>query len=116
MKNNLYGMDPMDPNSFISKEKYKTNCVNFVGVGRVATNEVSEVEDNLKYMSERQQNSAKMARKAFQALGTPTLDDFKAMLCMNLIKNAKVTTKDINLAEKAFGPDVGYLKSKTTRS
>jgi hypothetical protein len=22
MENNLYGMDPMDPNSFISKEKY----------------------------------------------------------------------------------------------
>ena len=71
-------------------------------MGRVATNEeldkndVSEVEDNLKYMSKRQRSRAKMARKAFQALGAPTLDDFKAILRMNLIRNAKNTTTDIN--------------------
>ena len=116
MENNLYGMDPMDPNSFISKEKYDKKCVHFAGVGRVATNDESEVEDNLKYMSERQRNRAKKARKAFQALGTPTLDDFKAMLRMNLIRDAKITTTDINLAEKAFGPDVGSMKGKTARS
>ena len=38
------------------------------------------------------------------------------MIRMNLIKNNRVTTKDIVLAEKAFGPDVGELKGKTTRS
>ena len=38
------------------------------------------------------------------------------MLRMNLIKNSKITTADINLAEKAFGPDVGEIKGKTTRS
>ena len=32
MDNNLYGMDPMDPNSFISKEKYDKKCVHFAGV------------------------------------------------------------------------------------
>ena len=34
---------------------------------------------------------------------------------MNLIKDSEVTTEDINLAEKAFGPDVGALKGKTTQ-
>ena len=35
---------------------------------------------------------------------------------MNLIKNAKITTEDINLTEKAYGPDVGSIKAKTTRT
>ena len=78
MKNNLYGMDPSDPKSFISKEEYNNKSVQFAGVDRNV--EVSEVEDNLRFMSERQRKNAKLARKAFQALGTPTLDDFKAML------------------------------------
>jgi hypothetical protein len=34
---------------------------------------------------------------------------------MNLIRNNKVTTKDVNLAVKAFGLDVGGIKVKTTR-
>ena len=65
------------------------------------------VKNNLYLMSKRQQKKAKAARKAYQALGTPSTQDFKAMIRMNLIKNSKVTTEDINLAEKAFGPDVG---------
>ena len=74
------------------------------------------VGDNLKYMSERQQQRAKNARKVFQAIGTPTTQDIKAMIRMNLIKNAKITTEDINLTEKAYGPDVGSIKAKTTRT
>jgi len=32
------------------------------------------------------------------------------MIQMNLIKNNSVTTEDINLAAKAFGPDVATIK------
>jgi hypothetical protein len=49
-------------------------------------------------------------------MGTPTVSDLKAMIQMNLIKNNLVTTADINLATKAFGPDIGAIKGKTTRS
>jgi hypothetical protein len=49
-------------------------------------------------------------------MGTPTVDDLKAMIHMNLIKNNVVTMDDVNLAEKAYGPDVGGIKGKTTRS
>jgi hypothetical protein len=35
---------------------------------------------------------------------------------MNAINNLPVTIEDINLAEKMFGPDIGALKGKTTRS
>ena len=90
-------MDPSDPKSFVSKEEYNGIRVQFAGVDK--NNETSEIEDNLRYMSERQRNSAKRAREAFQALGTPTVEDFKAMLRMNLIRNAKITTNDINLAQ-----------------
>ena len=34
---------------------------------------------------------------------------------MNLIKNSGTSSKDVTLAEKAFGPDIGALKGKTTR-
>ena len=38
------------------------------------------------------------------------------MIRMNLIKNNKVSTEDVNLAKKAFGPDAGAIKGKITRS
>ena len=37
------------------------------------------------------------------------------MIRMNLIRNNEVTTEDVNLAIKAFGPDVAGIKGKTTR-
>jgi hypothetical protein len=48
-------------------------------------------------------------------VGTPTVDDLKAMIRINLIKNNVVTTTGANLATKAYGPDVGPIKGKTTR-
>ena len=105
LDNSLYGMDPRDSSSYMSKMDYEKKNIQMMNV----------VQDNLNYMSERQQKRAKAVRKAFQAIGTPTTQDFKAMIRMNLIRNAKVTTEDINLAEKAFGPDIGAIKAKTTR-
>lgn len=37
------------------------------------------------------------------------------MVRINLIRNNKVTTKDVNIAIKTFGPDIGTIKGKTTR-
>ena len=48
-------------------------------------------------------------------MGTTTVDDLKAMIQMNLIKNNEGTMDDANLASKAYGPDVGEMKGKTTR-
>jgi hypothetical protein len=60
-------------------------------------------------------NKAKQARELYHALGTPSIQDFKAILCMNLIANNSVTIEVIKIAKEIFGPDIGLLTSKTTR-
>ena len=52
----------------------------------------------------------------YQAIGTPTFADLKAMIRMNLIRNNEVTTKDLTLTEKTFGQDVGTIKGKWTQN
>ena len=39
----------------------------------------------------------------------------KAIIWMNAIKNNPVTTEDVDIAEKIFGPDVATLRGKTSR-
>ena len=73
------------------------------------------VSKNLKLISLRQQERAKKARKAFQEIWTPTTQEFKTMICMNLIKNTKITKKDIDMAEEAYGPDIGAIKDVRTQ-
>ena len=59
---------------------------------------------------------AKLARDLLAALGTPSIADLKKAISMNAISNLPVRVNDIDLAEKIFGPDVGTLKGKTTRT
>jgi hypothetical protein len=73
------------------------------------------VKDNMKFLSKRQQERAKKARELLEVMGLPKVDDLKAMIRMNLIKNNVVTTEDVNLAMKAYGPDISGIKGKTTR-
>ena len=43
---------------------------------------------------------------------TPTAQDFKNLIRLNLIKNNKVTTEDVNLAEKVSGSNDRSLKDE----
>jgi hypothetical protein len=100
--NGLYAMDPSDERSFMmTKKPYQF---------------LDTLEDSLGFLSPRQQKRAKIARKLYKAMGTPTVDNLKAMIRTNLIKNNAVTTDNVNLATKAYGPDLGAIKGKTTRS
>jgi hypothetical protein len=76
---------------------------------------LNTVEENKTFFTERQFQRAKRAHHLFHALGKPWINDFKAMICMNTINNNPVTTNDIKIAEKMFGPDIGTLNGKTTR-
>ena len=72
------------------------------------------VEDNLKFMPKQQQKRSNATRKAYQAIDTPIAQDFISMIRMNLTRDVKITTADIGLAEKTFGPDIGAIGGKTT--
>jgi hypothetical protein len=74
------------------------------------------VEENMTFLTPRQQTQAKKARQLYHALGCPTVDDMKAMIHMNMIKNNEVTTADVTIAEKAFGPDIATIKGRATRT
>jgi hypothetical protein len=77
---------------------------------------MSAVNENQKGHETRQFfERVKEARKSHHIVGAPTMDNFKSLLWMNIIKNCLVTTEDVNVAEKMFGPDVSSLKGKSTR-
>jgi hypothetical protein len=77
---------------------------------------IQKIEENTKFLTPRQQKQARRARALYHATGTPTVDNLKAMIRMNLIWNNVITrTEDINLTTKAYGDDIGTIKGKTTR-
>ena len=76
---------------------------------------LNTVKENEQFYTSRQLAKAKMARKLYHNVGTPSLRDFKAIVRMNAISNCPITVEDINIAEKVYGPDIGSLKGKTTR-
>jgi hypothetical protein len=80
------------------------------------SNWISTVAKNRKGYTLRQfVERAKEARKLYHIVGTPTMENFKLLLQMNVIKNCPVTVEDIHIAEKICGPDVSSLKGKSTR-
>ena len=44
------------------------------------------------------------------------MDNLKAMLRINLIKNTDINAEDINLADKGFSPNIRALKGKSTQN
>jgi hypothetical protein len=69
----------------------------------------------MKFLSKRQKERVKKARELLEVMRLLMVDNLKAMIRMNLIKNCVVTTEDVNLAMKAYGPDISGIKGKTTR-
>ena len=76
---------------------------------------IETVRENRVGFTDRQYNRAKIARELYHNVGSPTVDNFKALLKMNMIKNCPVTIEDVNVAEKIFGPAMSTLKGKSTR-
>jgi hypothetical protein len=79
------------------------------------SNLISTVTENRKGYTLGQLERAKEARKLYRIVGTPTMDNFKSLLQMNIIKNCPVTIKHVNIADQIFGPDMSSLKGKSTQ-
>ena len=73
------------------------------------------VEECKTFYTEHQFERAKQACDLFHSMGTPLIKDFKAIVRLNPINDNPVTTNDIKIEEKSFGPAIGTLKGKTTR-
>jgi hypothetical protein len=76
---------------------------------------ISTVKENCAGYTQRQFERAKRGWELYHYVGTPTIENFEALLKMNTIKNCPVTTEDVNIAEKIFGKDMSSLKGKSTR-
>jgi len=83
-----------------------------VGTMNIATT----VKENQMGYTQQQFEDARKARRLYHIMGCPTVQNFKHILRQNIIKNCPVTIEDVNNAEKIFGPDIGTMKGKTTRS
>ena len=56
--------------------------------------------ENWKGYTERQYDRAKTARKLYQIIGMPTVENFKVLLHMNAIRNCPVMVEDVKIAER----------------
>lgn len=75
---------------------------------------IKSVAENIEGYTTREVESAKRARKLYQSLGCPSISALKSLIRMNAIKNCPVSTEDVTLAEKIYGPDPSTLKGKST--
>ena len=76
---------------------------------------VTTLSENRKGYTNRQYDRAKTARKLYHIVGMPTVENFKALLCMNAIHNCPVMVEDMKIAERIFRPVMSSLKGKSTR-
>ena len=76
---------------------------------------VNTLQENKSFFTDRQIQKAKLAKKLLSTMAYPTIDQLKAMVRMNMIRDSPVTLADVDLIEKVYGKDVPTIKGKTTR-
>lgn len=77
---------------------------------------VNTVASNKSKFTQREYSRALTARKLQQTIGRPSTKTFLSIVDGNMLPNCPITRKDVVNAEAIFGPDLGSLKGKTTRS
>jgi hypothetical protein len=107
-----------DGKTFLFKESerglYYIDTVNNVHQdGVLMVNTVSNKKDN--YTNEDYQQAVK-ARELQIKIGRPSYKDFIRIITERMLPNCPIKKADVVAAEDIFGPDVGSLKGKTTRS
>ena len=75
---------------------------------------VSTVTDNCAVFTCRELEGADRARQLYRTIGRPSQRKFEAILDHGSILNCPVTKADAQRANIIYGPDLAYLKGKTT--
>ena len=76
---------------------------------------VNTVRDNKKHITNNDYLRAVRARELQVMIRRPSDKDLIKILKTSSLPNCPVTPRDVIIANKVFGPDVGALKGKTTR-
>ena len=71
------------------------------------------VDKNKKLFTKRQIAGATKARNTYEALLCPSVEDFGHIIGSGAIQGCKLTTEDVNISFKIFGPSV--VKDKGNR-
>ena len=85
------------------------------GTGHQHVFTVNTVKDNKKNFTNNDYLRAVWARELQVTVGRPSDKDFIRILKESSLPNCPVTPRDVVIANRLFGPDVGALKGKTTR-
>ena len=65
--------------------------------------------------TQREVERAKAARQFYHDLNAESPENMRAFIRGNIAKNVPISTEDMNLAEKIYGPDVPTCKGKWTK-
>ena len=77
---------------------------------------LTTIDDNRAKFTNRDVKSAKLARSIQDRIGRPSLRTYIDIIKNNLLPNIPISVKDVLNAETIFGPNLGFLKVKTTQS
>ncbi len=83
--------------------------------GHASYSFISTVEDNMSLFTKRQVASADLACNLQAGLAYPSVHDLNWIGKANMLKDGPVTSQDVNVALKIWGPNVALLKEKTVR-
>ncbi len=83
--------------------------------GHASYSFITTVEDNMSLFTKHQVASADLARNLQAGLVYPSVHDLKWIVKANMLKDSSVTSQDVDVALKIWGPSVALLKGKTVQ-
>ena len=102
------------PDALLERNRLKKQqSMQFAGVE--TSLHVDTVTRNMEGFSERQRHEAKAARVLTHQLGSPSKEAMKLALDFNYIRNCPVKSKDLDIAEKIYGPPISTSKGRMTK-